>query len=241
MRSLPVDEVIARVGVARAFQIAVEIFGRENVIASDASLERLSELRAIGRDEEQLKEYSLKHSPRLVGRAGNALAPIPKFVCSQARNGVECRWDATPLRCVADYEHFWDRLLARFYPDRPLDELTSDALWHGGTGGEESCRSEFDPQEMWEIHVDPYGNVQTCCGIIVGNAHETPLPELMQRGFHTHNELVRMVYERGPYAYLELARVHYAEFAALLPPNRIRCLRRRNESLLKQTRLRACF
>ncbi len=24
---------------------------------------------------------------------------------------MECRWDATPLRCVADYEHFWDRLL----------------------------------------------------------------------------------------------------------------------------------
>ncbi len=30
-------------------------------------------------------------------------------------------------------------------------------------------------------------------------------------------------------------RVHYAEFAALLPPNRIRCLKRQNESLLKQT------
>ncbi len=40
------------------------------------------------------------------------LEPIPKFVCRQARNGVECRWDATPLRCVADYEHFGDRLLA---------------------------------------------------------------------------------------------------------------------------------
>ncbi len=35
-----------------------------------------------------------------------------------------------------------------------------------------------------------------------------------------------------------MQRVHYAEFAALLPPNRIRCLKRRNESLLKQTRLR---
>ncbi len=27
-----------------------------------------------------------------------------KTVCSQARNAVECRSDATPLRCVADYE-----------------------------------------------------------------------------------------------------------------------------------------
>jgi hypothetical protein len=61
---------------------------------------------------------------------------------------------------------------------------------------------------MWEIHVDPYGNIQTCCGIIIGDAHEKPLIEWMERGFHTDSELVRMAYERGPYAYLELAVQH---------------------------------
>ncbi len=34
------------------------------------------------------------------------LEPIPNFVCSQARNRVECRRNATPLRGVADYEPF---------------------------------------------------------------------------------------------------------------------------------------
>lgn len=153
----------------RAYRWAVEIFGRENVAAAELSLERLSELRGIGRDDERLGEYSRNHAPRLVGRAGN--------------------------------------VLAGFYPDRPLEALAEDALWHGGPAGE-NCRSEFDSDEMWEIHIDPYGNIQTCCGIIVGDARERPLLEWMERGFHTDNELVRMVYERGPYAYLELAIQH---------------------------------
>lgn len=95
-------------------------------------------------------------------------------------------------------------VLGRHFASRPLSDLANDALWHPATP-EESCRAEFDPHEMWEIHIDPYGNIQTCCGIIVGNAHQTPLPEAMAQGFHTMNPLVRMVYERGPFAYLELA------------------------------------
>ncbi|MDP7578414.1 MAG: radical SAM protein [SAR202 cluster bacterium] len=151
----------------RAFQWAVEIYGRENVVAGDLSLEQLYELRRIGRDEAHLAEYSRNHPPRFVGRAGEDLAP--------------------------------------FSLDRPLEDLANDALWHGGSVGK-SCRSEFDPDEMWEIHIDPYGNIQTCCGIVVGNAHEKPLTEWMASGFHTDNELVNMAYQRGPYAYLDLAK-----------------------------------
>lgn len=150
----------------RAYKLAVEIFGRENVAASDLSLEQLSELRSIGCNEELIKGYVQKHAPRLVGRAGNSLA--------------------------------------RFYPDRDLDSLAGDWLWRSGSINK-SCQSEFDSEEMWEIHIDPYGNIQTCCGIIIGNAHEKPLPVWMKQGFHTGNDLVRMVYEHGPYAYLELA------------------------------------
>lgn len=153
----------------RAYKWAVELFGSENVAAGDLSLEQLSELRSIGHDRERLGEYSRKHSPRLVGRAGD--------------------------------------VLASFYNDRPLEELAEDNLWHGGNNSQD-CRSEFDSDGMWEIHVDPYGNIQTCCGIIIGDAHEKPLVEWMERGFHTDSELVRMAYERGPYAYLELAVQH---------------------------------
>jgi len=94
--------------------------------------------------------------------------------------------------------------LARFLPDRPIEELVKDTLWHGGTSGEKSCWKEFDPQEMWEIHIDPYGNIQTCCGIIIGNANQIPLPDMMERGF-TDNEIIRIVYEEGPFGLLKLA------------------------------------
>lgn len=96
-------------------------------------------------------------------------------------------------------------MLAGFYPNRPLEALAEeDHLWHPSTATE-SCQSEFDSNEMWEIHIDPYANIQTCCGIIIGNAREKPLLEYMEHGFYADNELVQMVYERGPYAYLKLA------------------------------------
>ena len=151
----------------RAFKWAVKIFGRENVAAGDLSLEQLSELRQIGRDEPRLAEYARNHPPRLVGRAGEMLAP--------------------------------------FCPDHPIEELVDDGLRQGGPK-DGSCRTEFNPCEMWEIHIDPYANIQTNCGIIIGNLKEKPLLEWMERGFHMDNELVRMVCERGPYAYLELAK-----------------------------------
>jgi hypothetical protein len=93
--------------------------------------------------------------------------------------------------------------LAASFPDRPPGELT-DAMWHGGAGRAD-CRQEFDPETMWEIHIDPYGNIQTCCGIIVGNAKKTPLPDLMARGFLGRSPVVDAVYSGGSAALLELA------------------------------------
>jgi len=58
---------------------------------------------------------------------------------------------------------------------------------------------------MWEIHIDPYGNIQTCCGIVLGNAHRTLLPDLMKVGF-MGNEVAKIVYEEGPFGLLKLAR-----------------------------------
>ncbi len=94
--------------------------------------------------------------------------------------------------------------LARFMPHRPIEDLRYDKLWHEDPSSDESCRSEFDPNEMWEIHIDPYGNIQTCCGIILADAHETPLPDLMKTGFG-NNEIARIVQEEGPFGLLRLA------------------------------------
>ena len=88
-------------------------------------------------------------------------------------------------------------------PSRPIDEL-DDAMWHGGAGRRD-CRQEFDPDTMWELHIDPYGNLQTCCLIIVGNIHEAPLAETMKHGFLGRNAIVDAVYHDGPCGLLTLA------------------------------------
>ena len=150
----------------RARRIALEVFGRENVITSDASPADLTRMVGIGRSDELLGEYTRGHPPRLVGRAGQELAG--------------------------------------YLPERPIGDLEHDELWHPSPSRDGSCRSEFDPDEMWEVHIDPYGNVQTCCGIIIGNAHETSLPDLMGNGFNS-NELVNVVREEGPFGLLKLA------------------------------------
>ena len=90
------------------------------------------------------------------------------------------------------------------FPDRPVEELI-DSMWHGGQGSRD-CRQEFDPDTMWEIHIDPYGNIQTCCGIILGNARLTPLPELMAGGFGGRSRIIDAVRSGGPAALLEIAR-----------------------------------
>ncbi|MDP6053321.1 MAG: radical SAM protein [Candidatus Latescibacteria bacterium] len=154
----------------RAFQLAVEIFGPENIIAGDLSLEELQELQQIGRNAERTSEHSRNHPPQFVGRAGDELA--------------------------------------RFSLDRPLEDLENDRLWHHDSPGSKGCRSELDPDDMWEIHIDPYGNILTCCGIIIGDARSRPLVEWMEHGFHKDNELVGMARDHGPYAYLSLAKQH---------------------------------
>ncbi len=150
----------------RAFEWAVKIFGRENVSASDISLESLGELHKIGNDEALIEEYAKKYTPKLIGRAGERLA--------------------------------------KFFAKRPIDELSNDYLW-ASQSNNKGCEPEFDPSRMWEIHIDPYGNIQTCCGIIVGNAHKKTLSEYMKQGFYAENELVKIAYEQGPYGYMELA------------------------------------
>jgi hypothetical protein len=150
----------------RAYVLAVEIFGRENVSAGDISLESLVEYRKIGLDEGLLKEYAQNHPPKLTGRAGEELAS--------------------------------------FVPNRSLDSLALDHLWSSASENE-GCLPEFDPERMWEIHVDPYGNIQTCCGIILGDIYKKPLMEYMKDGFSADNDLIKMICERGPFGYLDLA------------------------------------
>ena len=90
------------------------------------------------------------------------------------------------------------REFTRFYEPMPIGQLGLESRW--GRDPDDTCRRDWDP--LWEIHVDPYGNVQTNCGILLGNANETPIAELMG-SWHERNPLLDEFSKRGVAALLE--------------------------------------
>jgi len=150
----------------RCYEMAVELFGSENVMAPELTREELNEMGEIGRDLDRLAGFVRESPPRMVGRAGDALAG--------------------------------------FLPSRPIEELANDQMWHGQPRGM-SCAPEFDPKTMWEIHIDPYGNIQTCCGVVLGDAQRTALSELMATGFGVGNPIVSALRDEGPVGLLRMA------------------------------------
>ena len=94
--------------------------------------------------------------------------------------------------------------LARYLPPRPLEELAGDPMWHDAPP-QMPCAAEFSPDTIWEIHLDPYGNVQTCCGVILGNVEDMPLPEMMATGFATADPIVTALRAEGPVGLLGMA------------------------------------
>jgi MoaA/NifB/PqqE/SkfB family radical SAM enzyme len=160
LASFPVDRYL------RCYEVAVELFGEENVMAPKATRHELREMQEIGRDPERLAEFVRESPPQMVGRAGE--------------------------------------VLAKLLPPRAIAEFGADRLWQGKPEGM-SCAREFDPETMWEIHIDPYGNIQTCCGVIVGNGRLTPLPELLAEGFAEDNPIVAALCEEGPVGLLRMA------------------------------------
>jgi hypothetical protein len=115
----------------------------------------------------------------------------------------ECRLIEYTLRSGACLTGRAGYELIRHFPERPIEDLAGDSMWHGPESGM-TCRKEFEPEEMWEIHIDPYGNFQTCCGIILGNAKARTLPDLMAEGF-TADPLVAAVHRDGPRGLLPFA------------------------------------
>jgi hypothetical protein len=95
-------------------------------------------------------------------------------------------------------------VLARCLPVRVVEDLARDPMWHEGPAGM-PCAWEFSPATMWEIHLDPYGNVQTCCGVILGNVERAPLSELMETGLGEDDPIVTALREEGPVGLLRIA------------------------------------
>ncbi|MFB3893494.1 MAG: hypothetical protein ACE15C_15885 [Phycisphaerae bacterium] len=95
--------------------------------------------------------------------------------------------------------------LARFVPPRKVEDLAGDALWH--SAGRMDCRDEFDPRTMWEIHVDPYCNIQTCCGVLLGHLRSGTVAEQASGGWRA-NPVVDLLSRQGPLGLAELAAKH---------------------------------
>lgn len=84
-------------------------------------------------------------------------------------------------------------------PAKPLSQLQLETGWGRNPGN--TCCAEWDP--LWEIHVDPYGNVQTNCGVVLGNVHQRPVTDILVSWHEL--PVLREFAERGIAALLELA------------------------------------
>ncbi len=95
--------------------------------------------------------------------------------------------------------------LSRFIDPVPLDQIPPDRGWTMGYQARD-CAPDFDAAKIWEIHIDPYDNIQTNCGVILGKADRIPVAELMSRGLRDANFIARILSEEGPYGLAEFAR-----------------------------------
>ncbi len=94
--------------------------------------------------------------------------------------------------------------LARHLPCREIEDMAGDGMWHDAPLGM-ACAQEFSPATMWEMHLDPYGNLQTCCGVLLGNVERTPFAELLATQFGTDNPILNAVRTEGPVGLLRMA------------------------------------
>ena len=86
------------------------------------------------------------------------------------------------------------KCLARYLDPQPLEAFA-----------DVRCPEQFDIERTWEFHFDPYGNVQTNCGVVLGNAHRTPPLELLTQESINRNPIAQVLREAGPVGLLRLA------------------------------------
>lgn len=86
------------------------------------------------------------------------------------------------------------KYLAQYLDQQPLEAFA-----------DVRCPELFDIERTWEFHFDPYGNVQTNCGVVLGSAKRTPPLELLTQENISGNPIVQVLCEDGPVGLLRLA------------------------------------
>ncbi len=100
------------------------------------------------------------------------------------------------------------RELSCFLPPRPA---TAEEWDHTG------CRSEFSSDGLWEIHIDPYGNILMNCGVILGHISQTTPAEVLAAGPEHLNRFTEALSTGGPFALAKIAEAEYG----FTPPTEI--------------------
>jgi hypothetical protein len=101
------------------------------------------------------------------------------------------------------------RELARYLDHyAPHDSELPKWSWQG-PAKETSCRRQFRADTMWELHIDPYGNIQTNCGMILGKLAEVSPARVLAKGPEKANRFVRTVCEQGALGLADLATREY--------------------------------
>ena len=97
------------------------------------------------------------------------------------------------------------RELAKHRDALPFDHADLPSFqWRRADSGT-GCAGQFRAETMWELHVDPYGNIQTNCGMILGNTARTTPARVLAEGPERANRFIQLVCERGPLALAQLA------------------------------------
>jgi len=98
------------------------------------------------------------------------------------------------------------RELAPHLDAHPIDAPDLPQRGWQGDVQRSDCLGEFQAESLWELHLDPYGNLQTNCGMILGNTDRETPAELLARGPEKAHRFVETVCAKGPLGLAELAR-----------------------------------
>jgi len=139
----------------------------------------------------------------------DAIRDFPALAADEARLGDYVRQHRPSM--IGTAQQALARFLDAYAPDDP--DLPTHT-WGGGARAEANCRAQFAAETLWEIHIDPYDNIQTNCGMILGRVPATTPAALLAQGPETANRYVATVSSEGA---LGLARLAAREHGFALP------------------------